>query len=91
MGGMRTVELPDEVYERAARAASARGLTVVEYLERKVEEDAKPSEASPATGYRAKFPIFESKNPGNLNITKELIDQVELEDDLRHSGLQGYE
>jgi hypothetical protein len=85
MGGMRTVELPDEVYERAARAASARGLTVVEYLERKVEEDATHAEPR-ATGKRLDFPLIHSNQPGKLHITKEMIEQVELDDYLGRSG-----
>ena len=76
---MRTVELPDEVYERAEQAASARGMTVVQYLERKVQEDTSREEHKPSAK-RLDFPLIPSDRPGTLHITKEMIEMVELDD-----------
>ncbi len=35
---------------------------------------------------RVEFPIIKSKHPGMGNITQEMIDQIELEDDLKRGG-----
>lgn len=86
---MRTVEISDEVFERAEKEALAKGVPVGRLIEGLVEQGIPPEPK--ATGHRVKFPLIHSDVPGKLHITKEIIDQVELEDDLRRSGLFGYE
>ena len=43
-----------------------------------------------APGNRVAFPLIRSEVPGTLVVTKETIDEVECEDDLRRSGSFGY-
>ena len=82
---MRTIELSDEIFEQAERVASARGISVVEYFGQKVVEDVRSAPLEP-TDTCVKFPIFDSNSPGALRNTKEILEELELEDDLRRSG-----
>ena len=84
---MRTVEFPDEVLASAERAAAARGISVIEWVEQKAKEEAMPAVLLPNKGTRIQFPIFHSAAPGQLQITDEMIREVEQEDDLLRSGL----
>ncbi len=83
---MRTVELSDEVFELATRAAEARGLTVVEYVGRRIAEDAPAEKPSVASGKRLDFPLIRSERPGTLDVTKEMINDIELDDYLGRNG-----
>ena len=76
---MRTLEIEDELFERAEAEATRRGITLEE-LAAKALTDAIPS------GLRVEFPIFTSKNPGSLHLTNEDIRRMEEEDDLRMLG-----
>ena len=70
---------------RGVRAGGARGLPVAQLIEGLVDQGV-PEQAEP-TGKRVQFPIFQSRNPGSRKITKKMIDQAELEDDMARSGL----
>ncbi len=84
---MRTVELSDEIFERAERAAAQQGLPVAQLVERLVDRGV-PSPPEP-TGYRADFPLIKSDRPGTREITKEMIEAIELEDYLGRGGTSG--
>ena len=76
---MRTLSLRDDLIEKAEAEAKRRGMTLEDWAERMFSEALEPR--------RAKFPIFESKDPGSLDLTPTIIRQVEHEDDMRRSGL----
>ena len=76
---MRTLEIEDELFERAEAEATRRGITLEE-LAAKALMEAIPK------GQRVEFPIFTSKNPGSLHLTNEDIRRMEEEDDLRMLG-----
>lgn len=86
---MRTVELSDEIYERAERAAASRGVPEGELVDELLgrELPTKSPESTPMR--RVEFPLIHSSVPGTLRITKEMIDEAELEDDLDRSGMRG--
>jgi hypothetical protein len=84
---MRTVELSDEVFARAEAEAAERGVPVDELVNQVVDKGIPSKSLRERT--RLKFPLIPSDRPGTLRITKEMIDAVELEDDLRRSGLSG--
>lgn len=65
----------DDLVEKAEAEARRRGLTLEDWMERTVEGALEPR--------RAKFPIFESKNPGSLDLTSEDIRRMEEDDDLQ--------
>lgn len=86
---MRTLELPDEFVELAEAEARRRGMSVEDLVVSTVSPTL--IHERPERGGRVKFPIIDSGLPGTLNMTPEMIRQVEFEDDMRRSGLLGYE
>ncbi len=87
---MRTLELPDEFVERVEALARQRGISAAEFVMGEIVPTLK-KESPTVTGRRIDFPLIDSGLPGTLNITPEVIRQVEHEDDMRRSGLLGYE
>lgn len=83
---MRTVELSDEVFARAEREAEARGIKVDELVNQFVGNGLLESAPPEKKRNRVQFPILHSSAPGTLKITKEMIDQLDLEEDLKHLG-----
>ncbi len=81
-----TLELPDELLERAKIAAAERGVTVRELIGSALAKDlASPPPA--LTGKRVRFPLFSSARPGSLELTNADLARVEDEEDLRQLGL----
>ena len=77
---MRTLNLRDDLIETAVAAAKRQGITLEAWAE---EAFATMLNGTPLVAP----PVFTSKNPGALNLTSEMIRQVEFEDDMRRSGL----
>ena len=76
--------MPDELFDRIARAA-VKGLSPVEFLGGiDVGTLLMPLKTF---GERVTFPLIPSDRPRTLKDTKRLVEEVELQDDLRRSGL----
>ena len=65
-----TLDLPDELLERAKAAAAERGVTLGELVASALVKDlAAGPTPTPASGQRVRLPIFSSARPGTLELT----------------------
>ena len=68
-----TVDIPDSTYRELKAKAARRGCSVKELILESVRNELRPS--SRRTG-RIKLPILESKEPGTLRLTNEMIYEI---------------
>lgn len=81
-----TLDLPDELLKRAKIEAVQRGTSLRDLVGAALERELnRPSEPK-ATRKRARFPIFDSKEPGSLRLTNASIAKLEAEEDVRRHG-----
>lgn len=82
-----TIDLPDDILKRAKIAAVDRGTTLRRLIESALRHELRlPSAQKPRTG-RADFPIFDSREPGSLDLNAADISRIEAEEDGRRHGL----
>jgi len=68
-----TVDIPDSTYRELKAKAARRGCSVKELILESVRNELRPR--SRRTG-RIKLPILESKEPGTLRLTNEMIYEI---------------
>ncbi len=84
-----TLDLPDEIFQRAKIAAVEQGTTLRELVGQALAHKLGLAAVGAHTRKRMRFPIFASASPGKLNLTNAALSKIEGEEDARHHGLAG--
>ncbi|HEY0781377.1 MAG TPA: hypothetical protein VGE98_02900 [Thermoanaerobaculia bacterium] len=83
-----TLDLPEELLERAKAVAAERGVTLPELVSTALAKDvAAGSKPAAATRQRLGFPLFPSRQPGTLELTSADLARTEAEEDRRRHGV----
>ena len=80
-----TLEIPDELFREAKAKAALEGIKLKDLVAEslRMRLPATP-QAAPETRRRVQFPLVRSKHPGSLNLTGEMIAEIEAELDAGH-------
>jgi hypothetical protein len=70
-----TVDIPDPIYRRLKSAAALQGCSVKDLVLRGVMTELAASKKAPR-GKRVRFPIIDSKDPGSLHLTNQMINEM---------------
>lgn len=71
-----TVDIPDPLFRRLKSTAALRGCSVKELVIRAVEGELNAEKGKQPT--RVTLPLIDSKTPGRLNLTNEIINEILL-------------
>lgn len=82
-----TLDLPDELLERARVAAKERGTTLPVLIGSALAKELKPARPVAEGRSRVRFPLFPSQHPGSLDLTNADLAQLEADEDRRRHGL----
>jgi len=74
-----TVDLPEELLERAKSVAERRGVTLGDLIGAALERDLEEGAERFPLARRLHFPLFESRAPGSLLLTHDEIARAEAE------------
>jgi hypothetical protein len=75
------LELPQNLYDRAERAARSQGLSVAEFIASALEEKLRTGGPSPTIRHRVHLPLVPSAHPGTRQLTAEHVAEMMSEDD----------
>jgi hypothetical protein len=81
-----TLDLPDDLLKRAKIEAVERGTSLRELIGAALERELSGASDSKPRRKRARFPIFDSKAPGSLRLSKTGIAKLESDEDVRRHG-----
>ena len=84
-----TLDLPDEILQRAKIAAVEQGTTLRELVGQALAHKLGLAAVGVNPRKRMRFPIFASVSPGKLNLTQAALSKLEAEEDAHHHGLAG--
>ena len=79
-----TVEIPDALLRQAKLVAVEQRTTLKDLIAKGL--DAILNKQLKPNGKRLEFPLYKGKNPGSLNLTNEMIRQLEEEEDMEKCG-----
>ena len=69
-----TIDIPDETYRELEIKAARQGQSVRQLVLLSIQRDL--SETAPRKVQKMELPVIRSSNPGSLNLTNEMIDDI---------------
>ncbi|MCB9766820.1 MAG: hypothetical protein H6752_01395 [Candidatus Omnitrophica bacterium] len=81
-----TIDLPDDILKKAKIAAVERGTTLRELVSRALSRELGLEKPPKSPRKKVQFPIFTSKSPGTMEVTREDLARLEDEEDVRRHG-----
>jgi hypothetical protein len=77
-----TIHLPTPLYNQAKQAATARGVSVEEFITRALEECLRVEIRAKAKGQHVRLPLVPSSQLGRLPLTAERVAEILSEEDV---------
>jgi hypothetical protein len=76
------LELPQNLYDMAERAARSQGVTIAEFIAGALEEKLRTGHPSTSIRHRVHLPLVPAAHPGTRQLTAEHVAELMGEDDV---------